>query len=356
MRNFIRNGCLVFLLLFSFSGKIKAQLDKNAQPAKRTSTEMRLMFYNVENLFDHMDDSLKSDEEYLPTGSRHWTEERFQKKINNLARVIVGVGEYSMPEIVGLCEIENRYALYRFVNSALLKNFGYRMIHYESPDPRGIDVALIYLPQKFAPSQARPISIRFPFDTLSRTRDILYVKGVALSSDTLHLFVNHWPSRFGGYTETMPKRNYVAQVLRQKVDSILSRNAEAKIVIMGDLNDAPTDESVVKYLNATTDSTHLAKNQLYNMMGGIKIDWKLGTIKSREVWETIDQFIVSQGLLHAGSGLSTTFHSAKIYNADFLLQPDDVWFGTKTFRTYNGMQYLGGFSDHLPIFMDLKLK
>ena len=223
----------------------------------------------------------------------------------------------------------------------------------DSPDPRGIDVALIYRPDKFKPVTTGFIPIRFPFDTAARTRDILYVKGVVLERDTLHVIVNHWPSRFGGYTATIPKRNYVASVLRQQVDSIVAADPAARILIMGDLNDEPTDESVAKVLKAKQDSVNLRSGDLYNMMTGAGCSWDRGTIKDRELWITIDQFIVTAAMLQPGKGLHTSPHSAHILDAPFLLQPDDAWFGQKPFRTYFGVKYIGGFSDHLPIYMDL---
>lgn len=325
-------------------------------PSRRNDKGIRIMFYNVENLFDMKDDSLKADEEYITGGLRGWSFNRMLQKEKNLSKVIMSAGGWELPEIVGMCEVENRYVLNLLLKETPLEKFGYKIIHRESPDPRGIDVAMIYRPEKFRPVMNQAIGIRFPFDTLSRTRDILYVKGIVLNRDTLHLFINHWPSRFGGYVETVPKRNFVALVLRHKVDSILAANPNSKIVIMGDLNDEPTDESVSNYLKAGLDSLNVDKKGLYDMMAGAGYSWNRGTIKSREVWNTIDQFIVSEPLLNAVSGLYTKPHCVYIYDAPFLLQEDDAWFGQKPFRTYYGFKYIGGFSDHLPILLDLKMK
>jgi hypothetical protein len=354
------------LLFFSGIGHLNAQelkipamqshVFQQPNPSRRDDKGIRIMFYNVENLFDIKDDSLKADEEYVSGGMRGWTFNRMLQKERNLSKVIMSVGGWEMPEIIGMCEVENRYVLNLLLKETPLEKFGYKIIHRESPDPRGIDVAMLYRPEKFKPVYTRPIAIRFPFDTAARTRDILYVKGLVLNRDTLHLFVNHWPSRFGGYTETVPKRNFVARVLRAKVDSIMAANPGSKIVIMGDFNDEPTDESIVKQLRAVLDSTNVGKGELYDMMSGAGISWNRGTIKSREVWNTIDQFIVSEPLLKAASGLTVTPHSVAIFDAPFLLQNDDAWFGKKPFRTYYGFKYIGGFSDHLPIMLDLKMK
>ena len=326
---------------------------RNADDVRRGDNGIRLMFYNVENLFDVVNDSLTADDEYTPSGMRGWSYSRMQRKINNISKVVIKVGGWEAPEIIGLAEIENRYVLTDLVMDSPLKNFGYRIIHHDSPDPRGIDVAMLYRPEKFRPLVTNFIGIHFPFDPGARTRDILFVQGVVLKRDTVDIFVNHWPSRFGGYQETIPKRNYVAGILRHCIDSIMTAKPLAKIIVMGDLNDEPTDESVDKVLNAKRDSTNLTAKDLYNMMTGAGCSWNRGTIKDKELWLTIDQFIVSASLLNPSAGIHTTAHSIHIMDAPFLLQQDETWFGQKPFRTYYGPKYLGGFSDHLPIYMDL---
>jgi hypothetical protein len=331
----------------------KPEFMMNKSEPRRGNTAIRVMFYNVENFFDVLDDSLTADDEYTPKGMRAWNNNRYQRKINNISKVVIRVGGWEPPELIGLCEVENRFVLANLVGFSPIKNFGYKVIHRDSPDPRGIDVGLLYLPDKFTPLETQYISIRFPFDQLARTRDILYVKGVVLKKDTIHLFVNHWPSRFGGYSATVPKRQYVASVLRQKVDSITQAQPEAKILIMGDFNDEPTDASITEVLKVKNDSLNLVKGDLYNMMTGAGCNWKRGTIKDKEVWICIDQFIVSASMLKNRYGLHTTPHSVKIMDAPFLLQNDDTWFGQKPFRTYFGAKYTGGFSDHLPIYLDI---
>lgn len=316
---------------------------------KRGNNVIRVMFYNVENLFDASNDSLTSDEEYIPGGMRGWNITRFKQKLLNITKVTVAIGGWSPPDLIGLCEVENRYVLYALTHDTPLTGFGLRVVHFESPDPRGIDVALLYRPEKFRVLQQSAINVRFPFDTASRTRDILFVKGIAAKRDTLNIFVNHWPSKFGGAMATVPKRNYVASILRKLTDSLLAVNPNANILIMGDLNDSPYDESVSKVLGAKMDSVNLQPNDLYNMLAGAGISWKKGTIKFREEWETIDHMIVSRSLLS-----HTSPHGMQIFDAPFLLQDDEAWFGKKPFRTYYGARYIGGFSDHLPVFMDLK--
>jgi predicted extracellular nuclease len=316
---------------------------------KRGEEALRVMFYNVENLFDPAEDSTKSDDEYQPTGMRGWSYSRLKRKQVNISKVILALGGWDPPELIGLCEVENRRVLNGLIYDTPLKNFGYKIIHFESPDPRGIDVALLYRPEKFRVLNSNPITIHFPFDTASRTRDILFVKGIACKRDTINIFVNHWPSKFGGAMATIPKRNYVASVLRKLTDSLLAVNPNANILIMGDLNESPFEEGVSKVLQAKMDSVNLGPNDLYNMLAGAGLSWNKGTIKFREEWETIDHMIISRPLLS-----HTTPHSLHIFDPPFLLQDDEAWFGKKPFRTYYGAKYIGGFSDHLPVFMDFK--
>jgi len=344
----------VFLAFSSYAQEmqevnVKKPVFQQADAGKRGEDALRVMFYNVENLFDPRDDSITSDDEYQPGGMRGWTSNRLKQKQINISKVVLAVGGWEPPDMIGLCEVENFRVLYGLVNYTPLKNFGYRIIHYESPDPRGIDVALLYRPEKFRVLQSTPIRISFPFDTASRTRDILFVKGIACKRDTLNIFVNHWPSKFGGAMATIPKRNYVASVVRKFSDSLLAVNSNANILIMGDLNESPYEEGVSKVLQAKMDSINLGPKDLYNMLAGAGIAWNKGTIKFREEWETIDHMIVSRPLLSY-----TTPHSLQIFSAPFLLQDDEAWFGKKPFRTYYGAKYIGGFSDHLPVYMDFK--
>jgi predicted extracellular nuclease len=327
----------------------KKPVYQNPDANKRADTILRVMFYNVENLFDPREDSITSDEEYQPTGMRGWTSSRLKQKQINISKVVLAVGGWQPPDLIGFCEVENARVLYGLINYTALKNFGYKIIHFDSPDPRGIDVALLYRADKFKVLQSIPIKIRFPFDTTSRTRDILFVRGVACKRDTINIFVNHWPSKFGGAMATIPKRNYVASVMRKFADSLLDVNPNSNILIMGDLNESPFEEGVSKVLRAKMDSTSLAPDDLYNMLAGAGLSWNKGTIKFREEWETIDHMIVSRPLLS-----HTTPHTLHIFDAPFLLQDDEAWFGKKPFRTYYGAKYIGGFSDHLPVYMDLK--
>lgn len=313
----------------------------------------RIMFYNVENLFDTKDDSLKIDEEFLPDSERHWDNHKFYTKLNHIYKVIIGVGEWEPPAIVGLCEIENRYVLNKLVYDTPLKTFNYKIVHYDSPDERGIDVAMIYRPDIFSVDTSVAINISFPFDPDSKTRDILYVRGRLNMRDTLHVFVNHWPSRYGGYIETQPSRNYVAGILKSFTDSLLLTNSTARVIIMGDLNDDPTDESVMNYLKAKSDPLSKEPTNLYNLMTIKHWGDPPGTLKYKESWNIFDQIIVSGNLIWNNSAITIGTKGAQVFTPDFLFEDDDKYLGRKPFRTYIGFKYNDGYSDHLPVFIDL---
>ena len=312
----------------------------------------RIMFYNVENLFDTRDDSLKRDDDFTPRGIKGWGSRKYKTKLDNIYRTIIGVGGWKPPAVVGLCEVENGFVLKELIVRTPLRKLGYEIIHEESPDKRGIDVALLYRTSKFQPIRYKPIQIDFPFDKDSKTRDILYVKGSVLDRDTVHLFINHWPSRFGGHIETDPKRNFVASVLREKVDSIYQTDSEANIVIMGDLNDSIHDESVSEVLKAKKEMMDLKSNDLFNLMAALEEEGK-GTHKHENHWGILDQIIVSVPLLQRKNGLQILNQKAVIFEGSFLIQEEDKRLGKRPFRTYYGAQYLGGYSDHLPIYLDL---
>jgi len=354
-----------FLFVFSFivwsqtdSVKIVQNLDlegfwKSFDDSPRTN-RARIAFYNVENLFNTENDSLVSDEGYTPEGTSHWTKYRYWNKINKLSKVIVALGGWDYPEIVGLCEVENRRVVSDLIKSKSLIGGDYEIVHYDSPDNRGIDVALIYRKDRFRVLYSEPIRVTFPDEPNSKTRDVLYVNGLfPFSKDTLHIFVNHWPSRYGGYAATIVKRNRAADIVRAKVDSLYDVNVNARIFIMGDLNDYPSDESLIKHLRALPDGTNAQERDLINLMYPIHKEGKYGSHKYQDHWGILDQMIVSSALYGKSSGLRIYNQKAHIFRAPFLLEKDDTYLGYKVFRTYAGFRYLGGFADHLPVFSDL---
>ena len=321
----------------------------HAQNPQETKDGIRLMFYNVENLFHPTDDSLKRDDEFTKDGQRYWSFKRYYDKINKIGKTVLAVGEWDPPAIVGLCEIENLQCLKDLVYDSPLKKYNYQIVHHESPDNRGIDVALLYRADYFSPVYDEAIRLTFGEDSRP-TRDILYVKGT-YDEDTLHLFVNHWPSRYGGQLITAPKREHAAEVLRARYDSILSYNPYAAVVAMGDFNDHPDDISMAEILHAVKDSAEMKEGEFLNLIW--QYEFKKGTHKYQHEWGILDQFIITPGLLSGSSGLSSPVNRAKIFDAPFLLEDEKDGIGQKAFRTYIGFKYHGGYSDHLPIYMDI---
>ncbi|MDA3906290.1 MAG: endonuclease [Bacteroidales bacterium] len=314
------------------------------------SKAFRLMFYNVENYFDPFDDTLSNDNEFLPEGIRNWNYSRFLKKRNNIYKTIMAVGGWEPPAIIGLCEIENRFVLNQLVYQTPFAKFDYRIIHEESPDRRGIDVALLFNPKTIQVIDHKAISIDFPFAPETKTRDILYVKGLVYNKDTLHIFVNHWPSRYGGELSSKARRVFVAQQLANHIDALLEKNNEAAIVVMGDFNDYSYNQSIKEELKAGKE---LNSSRLLNLMP--EKNYSMGTYKFDGEWGILDQIMVSPVLLLRYKSIFV-LKEAQIFDADFLLQEDAKYLGDMPHRTFLGMKYIGGFSDHLPVFVDFRIK
>lgn len=310
------------------------------------------MFYNVENLFDTIDNPLKNDDEFLPHGSRHWDHYKFYRKIKHISQVIIATGEGDYPSVVGLCEIENREVLESLLFHSPLSKSDYQIIHKESPDNRGIDVAFLYRKDRFKPVYFEAFPVTNPKDNKFKTRDILYVKGL-IGKDTIHFFVNHWPSKSGGIGATKPLRALAASKLKTKTDSLFNVNKTCNIVMMGDFNDTPLDVSVKEVLGAKSPAGNILSNSLYNLALPLAQKGK-GTNKYQGKWSLIDQIIVSGNLLKGGK-LETTSDSFQIFSPDFLFEPDEANLGKKLNRTYEGFKYHGGFSDHLPVLIDLNI-
>ncbi|WP_420386791.1 hypothetical protein [Roseivirga sp.] len=319
----------------------------------RGNERFRVAFYNVENLFDYFDDSLTLDDAFLPRGENHWTKARYELKQQHIAKTIAAMGGWEAPELIGLCEVENRFVLTTLTQFTLLKPIGYEIVHQESPDRRGIDVAALYRPDKFELLDYFYYPLRFPSDSTSRSRDILHLIGRLPNQDTLHFFVNHWPSKFGGEFETQPKRMFAAHFLRLKADSIMARNSKANIIITGDFNDEPYEESMTTGLNLQTDIELLQANDLYNLMYPIR--YLTGTHSFENEWGVLDQFIVNGRLMDPTHSTHIFRQTAQIFDMPFLIM-EGATGATRPFRTYQGPKYIGGYSDHLPILMDLVLR
>lgn len=320
--------------------------------SQHISNGLNIVFYNVENLFDTIDDPTTSDEEFTPDGGRYWTNWRFYNKISNISKVILSSSGWDSPAIIGLCEVENRWVLEKLVSETPLKTKAYKIIHKESPDHRGIDVALLYDPGLFYPLTYRHIPLKNKNGEIKRTREILYVRGVLNKKDTIHIYTNHWPSRYGGLLETKAERNKAARALRHDIDTILLDHHNPKIIILGDFNDQPEDESLMKVLRANPYEKPIRNTELYNLSYNW-VSMEKGTLKYRTQWSVFDQIIVSGSFINSHSGYRTGKENASIVNQSFLYERDERYGGTRPWRTYYGYKYLGGFSDHLPVLLKL---
>lgn len=320
------------------------------------SDNYKVMFYNVENLFDTYDDSLVNDEEFLPEGNHFWNNHKYYSKLDNIYKVIIAVGEWNPPAIIGLCEIENYKVIYDLTNNTPLVKFEYKIIHKESPDRRGIDVGLLYREELFKPLKKSFFPINFPNQPNSKTRDILYVKGIANNTDTLHVFINHWPSRWGGQLESEDRRLFVASVLKAKVDSVIKSNNKSNIIITGDFNDYPDNKSIKDVLSAEQEFDNIKSDQLYNLSSYLFKTKNIGSHKYQGEWGILDQFIVSGNLLNTENKVYTSLNDVHVFNKNFLLESDEAYYGFKPNRTFIGFKYNGGYSDHLPTYLILQFR
>lgn len=304
-------------------------------------------FYNLENLFDTEDDPLINDDQFLPDGDYQWTPERYQRKLENMSQVISLVAkEYGGPVALGVSEIENERVLRDLISTEKLKPFNFGIVHYDSPDRRGVDVALLYQKDRFRVLSSHPYRLTTA-DTNFRTRDQLLVTGVIDGCDTVSIIVNHWPSKLGGEKRSMPKRIAAAELSKHISDSLMQANPRAKVVIMGDLNDNPNAKSIVNYLGAKSKAKDVQVNQLFNPMYKLYMDG-IWSYVYRDEPNVIDQIIISYGLLNATRGYK--YVSANIFRANFMLTKSGSYEGTPL-RTFAAGTYLGGYSDHLPVFI-----
>ncbi len=325
----------------------------NNKNAKKYKTQC-IAFYNLENMFDTIvdpDTNLILRKEFTPYGPKDWNTAKYYKKLDNLARVLSEIGtEYvpTGPAIIGCAEVENRRVLEDLVKRPAIANRDYHIIHFDSPDERGIDVAFLYEPSKF-----KPIKIWLRHETSlphhDKTRDMLAVYGL-LDGEPFYFIVDHWPSRYGGQKRSEPLRDSVAKHDRMVIDSILSVNPKAKIVYMGDLNDDPIDESIKKYMNTSGKIKRMKPGQLYNPMEE-KFKAGYGTLAYNDAWDLFDQFMLTKSLL--GNDRSTyKFWKAKIFKRKYMIQQSGRFAGYPL-RTYVGNTFMGGFSDHFPVYLFL---
>ncbi|MCU0455331.1 MAG: endonuclease [Bacteroidales bacterium] len=317
------------LLLLFFSGFAGYSQDRAGGP-------VRMLFYNVENLFDTEDDTTTMDDEFLPRGLRRWTQTRYRAKINTLYKTIAAAGGWDAPAVIGLYETENRKVVEDLIYTTGLARYDYGIIHCDSRDERGIDVCMIYRKdlvrlidhEYFLPADSGGV--------IFSTRDVLYAK-IVLGKDTLNLFLNHWPSRRGGVLAGEEQRQMIARLLRSRADSIgFEDGNNAGIIFAGDFNAVPEDLTITS-LSACYSSGLEMKN-----LSGF-LPKSSGTYRYQGTWEMIDQVMISQGVSAV----------LEIFSPDFLLYDDPVYPGRSPFSTYRGYRYQGGYSDHLPLVLSV---
>lgn len=310
-------------------------------------------FWNVENLYDTINDPLKEDDEFTPAGNNKWGSERYKNKIEHLTEVISQMGKENVSdglEIIGLCEIENQTVLNDLVGALKLKKRNYNIIHFDGPDARGIDPAFLYDSKSFKVNRTARYNVKLVTDSLHKTREQLVVSGL-LHGEEICFIICHWPSRRGGEVETKTNRTAAANVTRHIVDSLQKNQPNCKLIIMGDLNDNPSNESIKINLQTNSDKTGLKEKELFDTMEDLQKKG-LGTICYKDKWDLFDQFIISKSLVDDKKG-KLHFLSSQIFNNDFVKEPDGKYKG-QPFRTYAGSKYLGGYSDHFAVYLLLE--
>ena len=341
-------GTFTLLILFGHSINIEAQ-------SKRSFKVHTIAFYNVENLFDTINDPSKYDERSPIMDLKTAQSEIYKKKVRNMADVISKIGaktSKNTPAVIGICEVENRNVVEDLVNDPVLISKNYGIVHYDSPDERGIDVALMYQKALFRPLNSSTHETKLIDDSSDGrdyTRDVLLVSGY-LQGDLIHVLVNHWPSRSGGEARSRSKREAAAEVNKRLVDSIQKQDPYAKILLMGDLNDNPTNSSLKKVLKTKGDKKKVGFKELYNPMEGF-FKKGLGSNAYRDAWSLFDQIIVSKPLLDEDYS-TFRFYKAGIFNAQFLITKKGQYKGYP-FRSFSWGGFTDGYSDHFPVFVHL---
>ena len=345
-KELLRHISLLFFLLFV----ARSYCQTNTYYNVRT-----VAFYNVENLFDTINDPNTYDDDRTPTGKDHWNGERYRLKIEHISKVLstIGVGvKGTPPDIIGLCEVENKQVVEDLIHHPNLISVPYEIIHFDSPDERGIDVALVYNTAAFIPTsfQSRRLLLENEEGERDYTRDQLVVGG-ELDQESFYFIVNHWPSRSGGEKRSEPRRLAAAKLTRTIIDSILKYDPTGKIIGMGDLNDDPIDKSLKKALKTTKKMKGFVDKELHNPM---EIFYKkgFGTLAYRDEWNLFDQFFITPSLIDTTNIKGYRFWKSGIFDADYLKNTSGSYKGYP-FRTYSAGNYTGGYSDHFPVYLFL---
>ena len=332
---------ITFLLFIFFPGAQTAQnLDSS-----RDYYVSAIGFWNVENLYDTLNDKWKSDEDFTPEGINRWTGSRYWTKIDHLSTVISQMATDVTPDglaILGLCEIENKSVVLDLVNSAALKKRNYQFVHIEGPDARGVDPSFIYNPLYFKVNRAVSYRVKLVTDSTHKTRDILVVSGF-FCGEPLTVLVNHWPSRRGGEMLSRANRNRAAKIARHIADSVSKGNSATKILIMGDLNDDPVNKSVKDCIGTYADLRYANDTLYFNPMEKL-YKAGIGTLAWQDSWNLFDQILLDKNWIPHNYE-TWQYYRVRIFNKDYL-KADHGNFKGYPFRTYSGGSYTGGYSDH----------
>lgn len=338
MKKLLFSGFFVLLLLAGFAQK-----------------PYKVMFYNFENLFDTINDPEILDEEFTPDGPKKWNSVKYNKKIGNLERVLFDIAalDKNYPAVIGVSEVENRSVLEDVIATPKLAPANYRIVHYDSPDARGVDVAFFYRPDVFELEGSAPIPFTMEGLPNFKTRDIVTMWGT-IEGEPFYFMVAHWPSRLGGKEASAPKRERAAEIMRRAADSVLRLDPATKVVMMGDFNDDATDDSITEVLGAKGDIRKLEPGDYYNpFINVLKAGY--GTLAYQDAWNLFDNIVVSENLV-AGDGLKIRKASPKarfygnIFSRPYMIQQEGQYKGYPL-RTFVGNNFQGDYSDHFPVYI-----
>lgn len=316
----------------------------------------KVVFYNLENFFDTVNDPDIKDDEFTPEGAKKWTVEKYNKKLGNVERVFFDIAsiDKSYPIVIGVSEIENRNVLEDIVATPKLERANYRIVHYDSPDARGIDVAFLYRPDIFRIEGEKAIKVQFPDESNFRTRDLLAMWGKIEGEDFLFM-VSHWPSRLGGKEASEAKRIAVGKQMRSFADSLRQIKPELKVVMMGDFNDDPVDKSIIEGLGAKLKVKELEKGDFYNPYAAM-LKAGYGTLAYGDAWNIFDNIVVTENLVNDDKDKQriqkaegSKFYG-NIFKRHYMVQKEGQYKGYPL-RTYVGNTFQGGYSDHFPVYI-----
>ena len=332
---------LVSLFLVCFGGSISAQTTPN---------KAIIGFYNLENLFDTINDPNKNDEQFLPQGDYQWTSERYLHKLDRLSQVISDMAKMDGGLVVlGVSEVENEQVLLDLCATERLKPYGLKVCHHESPDRRGVDVSFLYNPKRFRIIDTAAFPLVVPNQPEFISRDQWLMTGILDNSDTLYILVNHWPSKSGGEKRSLPGRIAAGNLSHDIAANIFAKHPRAKFILMGDLNDTPNSKAIMECLGTKTNTKNLQPNELFNPMWKMYRDG-IGSYAYRDSWEMLDNIVVSGGLVYPARGYK--YQSAYVFRKDYLFTKSGSYMGYP-FRMFAGGVYQGGYSDHLPVYIIL---